>query len=95
MRIRTVLSLLAIPLVCSVMLSCTDPATNTTEMRALATVLETQIFVRGSDSPRFEYAKFDVPMAGEAVLAVVNGGTTGASTSQNVENAEISQWSMN
>ncbi len=36
MRIRTVLSLLAIPLVCSVMLSCTDPdsATDTSEIAA-------------------------------------------------------------
>ena len=56
---------------------------------ALAPVLETKIFVQSDERPGFEYAVFDVPEAGEAILRVVNAAKVGASPRQRIEDAEI------
>lgn len=56
---------------------------------ALAPVLKTKIFVQNDERPGFEYAAFDVPAAGEAILRVVNAAKVGASPRQRIQGAKI------
>lgn len=61
---------------------------------ALVPVLETKIFVQSDERPRFEYAAFDVPEAGEAIPRAVTGAKIGASPRQRIQGAEITLTAM-
>ena len=55
----------------------------------LAPVLATKIFVQSDERLGFEYAAFDVPEAGEAILRAVNGAKIGASPHRRIQGTEI------
>jgi hypothetical protein len=55
----------------------------------VASATKTNIFVRSDDRPGFQYAVFDVPEAGEAILKAMNGVKIDASRCRGIQGAEF------